>query len=140
MAKRTLHYIGLAVLLTGMAVAMPMFGAKPIEQQSLEPAKLDSTPDMIHIFGSITGSVGEPIIGARIHVVGTNKGTITDVDGVFQLTINRGENIEITSIGYDLLTPITEITESGTYRFIMREWSEDDPRHGSIVSVGICGD
>jgi len=138
MAKRTSHYFGLAVLLTGMAVAMPMFGAKPIEQQSLEPAKLDSTPDMIQIFGSITDSVGDPIIGARIHVVGTDREAFTDVDGVFQLTIKRGENIEITSIGYDLLTPITEITESGTYRFIMREWSEDDPRYGTISLISIC--
>lgn len=53
---------------------------------------------------SVTGKVvasedGEPVIGASIKIVGTNTGTVTDVDGNFSLNVPAGSKLEITYIG-----------------------------------------
>ena len=36
---------------------------------------------------------GQPVIGASIKVVGTNTGTVTDVDGAFSLPVQEGAKI-----------------------------------------------
>ncbi|MDP4277128.1 MAG: TonB-dependent receptor [Bacteroidota bacterium] len=42
----------------------------------------------------------EPLIGATLHVKGTNKGTVTDVDGKFSLSVTQGSTLNITYLGY----------------------------------------
>lgn len=51
--------------------------------------------------GSITSAEdGEPVIGASIKVVGTNTGTVSDIDGRFSLTVpNENSRLEISYIG-----------------------------------------
>ena len=52
------------------------------------------------ISGKVTASEdGSPVIGASIKVVGTNTGTVTDVDGNFSLNAPAGAKLEITYIG-----------------------------------------
>ena len=54
----------------------------------------------IAIKGLVKDNTGEPIIGANVVVKGTTNGTITDFDGNFQLTANKGDVIVISFIGY----------------------------------------
>ena len=52
------------------------------------------------ISGKVTTSEdGSPVIGASIKVVGTNTGTVTDIDGNFSLSAPAGAKLEITYIG-----------------------------------------
>ena len=52
------------------------------------------------ISGKVTASEdGSPVIGASIKVVGTNTGTVTDVDGNFSLNAPAGAKLEISYIG-----------------------------------------
>lgn len=52
------------------------------------------------ISGKVTASEdGSPIVGASIKVVGTNTGTVTDIDGNFSLNAPAGAKLEITYIG-----------------------------------------
>ena len=52
------------------------------------------------ISGKVTASEdGSPIVGASIKVVGTNTGTVTDIDGNFTLNAPDGAKLEITYIG-----------------------------------------
>ena len=52
------------------------------------------------ISGNVTASEdGSPVIGATIKVVGTNTGTVTDIDGNFTLSAPAGAKLEITYIG-----------------------------------------
>lgn len=52
------------------------------------------------ISGKVTASEdGSPVIGASIKVVGTNTGTVTDIDGNFSLSAPAGAKLEITYIG-----------------------------------------
>lgn len=69
-----------------------------------------ANPDAVHESmieqqtGSITGTVldanGEPIIGANILVKGTTTGTLSDMNGRFQLDARAGSTLVISYIGY----------------------------------------
>ncbi len=51
--------------------------------------------------GTVTSQAdGQPILGANIIVVGTQKGTSTDFDGNYQIELVSGEILEITYLGY----------------------------------------
>lgn len=57
----------------------------------------------------ITGLVvdaanSEPIIGANVIVQGTTNGTITDFDGNFMLSVEKGATLEISYMGYKTVT------------------------------------
>lgn len=54
----------------------------------------------IQVQGTVVDDTNEPIIGASIVEVGTTNGTITDIDGNFQLTAKKGVLLEISYIGY----------------------------------------
>lgn len=51
------------------------------------------------IRGKILDDKGEPIPGATIRVKGTSKGTVTDQNGNFRLTVEEGASLTISAIG-----------------------------------------
>ena len=52
------------------------------------------------VTGTVTDPAGETIIGASIQEKGTTNGTITDIDGQFNLTVQPNAVLEISFIGY----------------------------------------
>lgn len=52
------------------------------------------------INGRVTDESGEPVIGAGIMVKGTSQGTITDVDGYYNISAKQGQVLVVSSIGY----------------------------------------
>ena len=48
----------------------------------------------------ITEQTGEPVIGASVLEKGTNNGIVTNIDGKFSLTVNKGAVLVISFIGY----------------------------------------
>ena len=54
----------------------------------------------IRVSGTVTSSDdGEPVVGASILVQGTKTGTVTDVDGNFQLTAPEGCELKVSYLG-----------------------------------------
>ena len=52
--------------------------------------------------GTVTDALGDPIIGASVLVKGTTTGTITDIDGNFELpNVKSGSTIVVSYIGYE---------------------------------------
>ena len=41
------------------------------------------------VSGNVKDGTGEPIIGASVIVTGTSNGTVTDLDGNFQMKANK---------------------------------------------------
>lgn len=56
----------------------------------------------INITGKVTSSDNEALVGVSIRVEGTDKGTITDVDGNFALTAPSDGVLTFTFVGYDV--------------------------------------
>ena len=54
----------------------------------------------IQVNGNVQDVQGEPIVGANVVVKGTTNGTITDLDGNFQLTADADVVLVISFIGY----------------------------------------
>lgn len=43
---------------------------------------------------------GEPLIGVSIYIAASDQGTLSDIDGLFSLLANPGDEVEISYIGY----------------------------------------
>ncbi|MDR1724255.1 MAG: TonB-dependent receptor [Tannerella sp.] len=56
--------------------------------------------DKISVRGIVNDESGEPVIGANISEKGTTNGTITNVDGQFQLSVSPGATLVVSFIGY----------------------------------------
>ncbi|MBO4895481.1 MAG: TonB-dependent receptor [Prevotella sp.] len=50
--------------------------------------------------GKVVDSNMEPLVGATVKTVGTDKGLVTDIDGNFTLACSQGATLEISYIGY----------------------------------------
>ncbi|MDN5554905.1 SusC/RagA family TonB-linked outer membrane protein [Prevotella sp.] len=53
----------------------------------------------IRVSGTVSSDDGEPVVGASILVQGTKTGTVTDVDGNFQLTAPEGCELKVSYLG-----------------------------------------
>ena len=53
------------------------------------------------VSGKVVDNNGLPVIGASVLVVGTsNQGTVTDVDGLYELSVPAGSSLNFSCIGY----------------------------------------
>ena len=64
----------------------------------LFPVTLSAQNKMV--IGKVVDSTNEPIIGASVLEKGTQNGTITDIDGKFELSVTLGKTLIISYIGY----------------------------------------
>lgn len=85
--------------------------------------------------GSVAGQVvdvnGEPIIGANIVIKGTTQGTITDLDGNFEIQASPRDVLVVSYIGYDS----KEVAVKGQKRFEIT-LQEDTEMLDDVVVVG----
>ena len=78
-----------------------MFKLKSFLVTALMLAGLTAFAQQITVTGVVTSSAdGYGVIGAAVVEKGTTNGTVTDYDGNFVLTVNKGAVIEFSSIGY----------------------------------------
>ena len=47
----------------------------------------------------VSADDGQPVVGATVKVVGTNNGTVTNVDGQFLLSVRNGAVLEVSYVG-----------------------------------------
>lgn len=83
------------------------------------------------VTGVITDAKGEPVIGANVMVKGTGNGTITDVDGHFNLDVNGNDVLEISYIGYT-----TTSVKVGSQKHLQVKLVEDTKLLDEVVVVG----
>ncbi|MGX8694847.1 MAG: SusC/RagA family TonB-linked outer membrane protein [Prevotella sp.] len=66
-------------------------------------AGIMATQQAAKVIGTVTDGT-EPIIGASVRVKGKSQGTVTDLDGRFQLDVAPGTELVISYIGYKEVT------------------------------------
>ena len=54
----------------------------------------------LSVHGKVLDENGEGLIGAGVVIQGTTQGTITDVDGSYQLSVPQGATLEFSCVGY----------------------------------------
>jgi len=79
--------------------------------------------------GTIVDEKGEPIIGATIKVEGTGKGTITDINGHFSLSVLPKGKLSISYVGYVSQT----ISDLNNPHVVLKE---DNMKLDEVVVVG----
>lgn len=77
------------------------------------------TGQVVKITGSVVDANGDPLPGATIRIVDTNKGTLTDNDGNFSLSVNYGAVIEVLYMGFE--TQKAKISSRTKYDFRLNE-------------------
>ena len=83
------------------------------------------------VSGVVTDETGEPVVGATVRVKGTNRGTITDIDGKWNLAASPNESIEISFISYG-----TQTLKVGKNRTFQTTLVEDSEVLSEVVVVG----
>ena len=83
------------------------------------------------ISGTVNDVQGSPVIGASVVIKGTTMGTVTDMDGKFQLEAEPSQTIEVSFIGYQTVSlPVGNQT---SFQIIMKE---DTETLDEVVVVG----
>lgn len=83
------------------------------------------------IAGTVVDKTGEAIIGANVKIQGTDKGTITGLDGNFTLEVAPKDVLIISYIGYlDVKVPIAG------QKHIHVALSEDNKMLDEVVVIG----
>ncbi len=74
----------------------------------------------ISVKGNVKDASGEPIIGANVMIEGTTVGTITDLDGNFNLNAPQGSTLSISFVGYTTM----DVKAAPVVNVIMQEDSQ----------------
>ena len=56
-----------------------------------------------NIKGLVTDEKNEPLIGVSVVELGTSNGTVTDIDGKFDLNVSSNSTLKFSYIGYNVL-------------------------------------
>lgn len=83
------------------------------------------------ITGRVVDSKGEPIIGASVSIKGTKYGTVTDLEGNFQLNASSKQILEVSFIGYKSQEIVV-----GNERILKIVLEEDTKILDEVVVVG----
>jgi TonB-linked SusC/RagA family outer membrane protein len=79
--------------------------------------------------GTIVDEKGEPVIGATVKIEGTGKGTITDINGHFSLSVLSKAKLSISYVGYVSQT----ISDLNNPHIVLKE---DNMNLDEVVVVG----
>ena len=77
-------------------------------------------PKNLSVKGTVVDQDGLPVIGAAVMVKGDkSKGTVTDIDGRFEIKAPSGSVIEVTCLGYSYKT--FTLTSSKDLRLVLED-------------------
>ncbi|WP_440133618.1 carboxypeptidase-like regulatory domain-containing protein [Chitinophaga sancti] len=103
----------------------------PVRPNVTYPTRLYPTSSF-SIRGIVKDKSGIPLPGASVFWKGTNKGTVTDMNGEFKLTGTTGGILKVSYIGYESLE-IKAVPKKRYYEFILKEASN------SLMDVVVVG-
>ena len=96
--KRQTYYAGIVSL--GLCLPVSLYGA--VDNPEMNDVRTTaSVQQSVKLYGTVIDETGLPVIGASVMVKGTTNGTITDVDGKFELTVGNNDVLSVSYIGYE---------------------------------------
>jgi len=98
---------------------------------NVHDVQADTLQQKKKISGTVTDKTGEAIIGASVLEAGTSNGTITDLDGKFELTTADNATLQISYIGYN--TESVSLTGKTVLSIVLKD---DSKLIEEVVVVG----
>lgn len=96
--KRQTYYAGIVSL--GLCLPVSLYGA--VDNPEMNDVRTTAfVQQSVKLYGTVIDETGLPVIGASVMVKGTTNGTITDVDGKFELTVGNNDVLSVSYIGYE---------------------------------------
>lgn len=96
--KRQTYYAGIVSL--GLCLPVSLYGA--VDNPEMNDVRTTaSVQQSVKLYGTVIDETGLPVIGASVMVKGTTNGTITDMDGKFELTVGNNDVLSVSYIGYE---------------------------------------
>ena len=99
----------------------------------LPPPSAVSQPADVKVVGSVKDASGEPLIGVSILVKGTTNGTVTDIDGKFNLNAPKGSVLEISYVGYKTQS----VTVTGSSLNVILKEDNEQLEEVVVTALGI---
>lgn len=133
--KNDLKYYGsLSKVFLGASLAFFTAGiATAADAESMSHAEIvESLAQQKTIKGKVVDAAGEAVIGANVVVKGTTNGTITDIDGNFNLNVSSECVLQVSYIGFN--TQEIKVTSSMTDLVV--KLKEDTELLEEVVVVG----
>lgn len=124
---RKTHEIFLMFLFSGIMVFLPMISFAKSPMFAVQETQQQNQ----RISGVVKDSAGEPIIGASVIEKGMNNGTITGLNGDFQLTVSPNSSLQVTYIGY-----VKVEVKAVTGKTMQITMQEDSKTLDEVVVVG----
>ena len=75
----------------------------------------------INVTGKVMDESGEPLPGVAVIISGTSNATITDIDGLYTLSVVSGNVLEFTCLGYETAT--VTVGQQATINVTLKEES-----------------
>ena len=114
--KKNYYYSFVLLAMLGMASPQSAFA----DNEGIHAAK--TVQQAKKVTGKVMTATGEPVIGAAVLVKGTTNGTVTDLDGNFQINAEVGNILEISYIGYE--TFLVKVGAGNNYNVTLQEDAE----------------
>ncbi|XOV93481.1 MAG: SusC/RagA family TonB-linked outer membrane protein [Bacteroidota bacterium] len=76
---------------------------QPISSRDEVPKVNDTLEDQLTVSGKVTDANGDGLPGATVQEKGSSNGTITDVDGNYNLTVSSEATLVISFVGYQTI-------------------------------------
>ncbi|TDQ11588.1 TonB-dependent receptor [Pedobacter metabolipauper] len=96
------------------------------------PLKSESSSQKLQIIkGKVTDSLGNPIPGVGVKIMGSGSGTVTDPNGNYSIEAGSGDNLQFTYVGFT-----TKVVAVGNQTTINVRLTELDQSLTEVVVVG----
>lgn len=109
-----------------LALAIALLGAGPVLYGNAADVSRHESAGIQQQVRKITGVIkdatGEPVIGANVVAKGTTNGTMSDVDGKFELQVPAGAILQVSYIGY--VAQEIPVKEQAVLNVLLKEDSE----------------
>ena len=107
-----------------------------LDKKIILSTQLEASPQGVQqegnvVKGKVVDANGEPVIGATIKEVGTDNGTVTDVDGNFTIKTQADATLEVSFIGYQ-----SQTLKAVTGKELAITLKEDTEMLDEVVVVG----
>lgn len=111
------YYLSSFVLLALVGIATPNIAIAATTAPTTQ-----GTQQTKKIAGKVVDAMGDPIIGASVLVKGTSTGTVTDLQGHFNVDAQVGSVLEISYIGYT--SQSVKVTNANVYNITLEDESQ----------------